>query len=154
MNYEARLADLGLKLPELSEPSGNLIHAIQVGHVLYCSGKAPKTAAGDFIRGKVGADVSADEAYEHARIVGLHLIAVWKQTLGDLQRVKRVAKVLGLVNATPDFTAHPKVINGCSDLFVEVFGDAGQHARSAVGVSSLPNGITVEIEVIVEVEPA
>lgn len=153
MSYEARLADLGLKLPELSEPSGNLVHAVQVGNLLYCSGKAPKTAEGEFIRGRVGADVSTEEAYEHARIVGLHLIATWKQVLGDLQRVKRVAKVLGLVNAVPEFTAHPKVINGCSDLFVEVFGHAGQHARSAVGVGSLPNGITVEIEAIVEVAP-
>jgi len=153
VNYEARLAELGLQLPELSEPSGNLVHAVQIGNLLYCSGKAPKTAEGDFIRGKVGADVSTEDAYEHARIVGLNLIAVWKQTLGDLQRVKRVAKVLGLVNAVPDFTAHPKVINGCSDLFVDVFGDAGQHARSAVGVGSLPNGITVEIEAIVEVAP-
>jgi enamine deaminase RidA (YjgF/YER057c/UK114 family) len=151
VNYEARLADLGLNLPELSEPSGNLVHTVQIGNLLYCSGKAPKTPEGEFICGKVGANVSTEEAYEHARIVGLHLIAAWKQALGDLQRVKRVAKVLGLVNAVPEYTAHPKVINGCSDLFVEVFGDAGQHARSAVGVGSLPNGITVEIEAIVEV---
>ena len=95
--------------------------------------------------------MTAEEAYRHAREVGLILIAVWKKTLGDLDRVKRVVKVLGLVNGAPDFGEQPKVINGCSDLFVEVFGERGRHARSAIGAGSLPFGITVEIEVIVEV---
>jgi enamine deaminase RidA (YjgF/YER057c/UK114 family) len=95
---------------------------------------------------------SAEEAYQHARAIGLTLIAVMKDALGDLDRVKRVVKVLGMVNAVPEFAAHPKVINGCSDVFVEVFGDRGRHARSAVGMGSLPNQTTVEIEAIVEVE--
>ncbi|HLT18463.1 MAG TPA: RidA family protein, partial [Thermomicrobiales bacterium] len=103
-------------------------------------------------RGKVGADVSVDDAYQHARQVGLTLIAVMKDHLGSLDRVKQIVKVLGMVNAVPEFGQQPQVINGCSDLFVEVFGDAGRHARSAVGMGSLPNQITVEIEVIVEVE--
>jgi enamine deaminase RidA (YjgF/YER057c/UK114 family) len=103
-------------------------------------------------KGKVGQDVSVEEAYAHARSVGLTLVAVLQQTLGDLDRVRQVVKVLGMVNAAPDFGAQPAVINGCSDVFVEIFGDAGRHARSAVGMGSLPAGITVEIEAIVEVE--
>ena len=152
MRIEARLAELGITLPPVGPPAGNYVHAAQTGNLLYLSGKGPHTTDGSMPRGKVGADVSIDDAYKHARSVGLTLIAVLKETLGDLDRVKRVVKVLGMVNATPDFGDQPKVINGCSDLFVEVFGDAGRHARSAVGMGSLPSGITVEIEAIVEVE--
>lgn len=107
----------------------------------------------EFKHGKVGADVSAEEAYQDARLVGIQLLAAAKHALdGDLSRVKRVVKVLGMVNGTPDFEKQPQVINGCSDLLVEVFGDAGRHARSAVGMGSLPGNITVEIEAILEVE--
>ena len=152
MKIEARLAELGITLPQVGPPMGNYVHAVQTGNLLFLAGKGPHSADGSMPKGKVGTDVSLEDAYKHARSVGLTLIAVLKETLGDLDRVKRVVKVLGMVNAAPDFGDQPKVINGCSDLFVEVFGDAGKHARSAVGMGSLPSGITVEIEAIVEVE--
>jgi len=103
------------------------------------------------VKGKLGAEFTVEQGYQHARSVGLALLAVMKAELGSLDRVSRVVKLLGMVNGTPEFTDQPKVINGCSDLFVEVFGDQGKHARSAVGMGSLPNGIPVEIECIVEV---
>jgi enamine deaminase RidA (YjgF/YER057c/UK114 family) len=152
MRIEARLAELGITLPAVGAPMGSYVHAVQTGNLLYLAGKGPHGTAGAMPQGKVGQDVSVDDAYIHARSVGLTLIAVLKETLGDLDRVKQIVKVLGMVNAAPDFGDQPRVINGCSDLFVEVFGDAGKHARSAVGMGSLPNGITVEIEAIVEVE--
>lgn len=151
MKIEARLAELGITLPTVGPPMGTYVHAVQTGNLLYLAGKGPHTTDGAMPAGKVGADVSVEEAYRHARSVGLTLIAVLKETLGDLDRVKQIVKVLGMVNAAPDFGEQPSVINGCSDLFVEVFGDAGKHARSAVGMGSLPKGITVEIEAIVEV---
>ncbi|MDP9375542.1 MAG: RidA family protein, partial [Chloroflexota bacterium] len=116
------------------------------------AGKGPRNPDGSTPTGKVGRDVTTAEAYGHARSVGLTLLAVLRETLGDLDRVRRVVKVLGMVNAVPEFGEQPQVINGCSDLFVEVFGERGRHARSAVGMGSLPMGITVEIEAIVEVE--
>lgn len=152
MKIEARLHELGITLPEVGAPMGNYVHAVQTGNLLFLAGKGPHNPDGTMPKGKVGRDVSVEEAYTHARSVGLTLVAVLQQTLGDLDRVKRVVKVLGMVNAAPDFGAQPAVINGCSDLFVEIFGDAGRHARSAVGMGSLPEGITVEIEAIVEVE--
>ncbi len=152
MRIEARLEELGIILPAVGAPMGSYVHAVQTGNLLYLAGKGPHGADGAMPQGKVGQDVSVDDAYIHARSVGLTLIAVLKETLGDLDRVKQIVKVLGMVNAAPDFGDQPRVINGCSDLFVEVFGDAGKHARSAVGMGSLPNGITVEIEAIVEVE--
>lgn len=149
MSVSDRLQELGIELPEVPGPAGNYVHAVRTGNLLYLSGKGPSDPNA---KGKVGADFTAEEAYQHARQVGLTLIAVMNQELGNLDRVKRIVKVLGMVNAAPDFGQQPQVINGCSDLFVEVFGDAGRHARSAVGMGSLPNQITVEIEVIVEVE--
>ena len=149
MSHEGKLAELGIELPPVPSPAGNYVHAVQTGNLLYLAGKGP---IDENARGKVGADVSVDDAYQHARQVGLTLIAVMKDHLGSLDRVKQIVKVLGMVNAVPEFGQQPQVINGCSDLFVEVFGDAGRHARSAVGMGSLPNQITVEIEVIVEVE--
>ena len=151
MKIEARLEELGITLPPVGPPAGNYVHAQRTGNLLYLSGKGPRNADGSAPTGKVGGEVSVEDAYQHARTVGLTLIAVLKETLGDLDRVTQIVKVLGMVNAAPDFGQQPKVINGCSDLFVEVFGDAGRHARSAVGMGSLPSGITVEIEVIVEV---
>lgn len=145
MTIDARLQELGIDLPPVPGPAGNYVHAVRTGALLYLSGKGP----GD-VRGKVGDTISAEQAYEHARQVGLVLIAVMKQELGSLDRVSRIVKVLGMVNGVPDFGEQPRVINGCSDLFVEVFGDKGRHARSAVGMGSLPNSIPVEIEVIVE----
>ena len=147
----ARLSALGLVLPPVPKPIGNFTPYVQEGAMLHLSGQGPTYEDGRLHSGKVGADVSIEEAYQHARLTGLNLLAVLHGALGDLSRVRRIVKVLGMVNATPDFGDHPAVINGCSDLFVAVFGDAGRHARSAVGFSSLPRQITVEIEAIVAV---
>jgi enamine deaminase RidA (YjgF/YER057c/UK114 family) len=153
MAFEQRLKELAITLPAIGGPLGNYVHAKRVGDLLYLSGKGPPETGGRMPRGKLGAGMSVDEGYRHARGVGLVLIAAMREALGgDLDRVKDIVKVLGMVNAAPDFEDHPKVINGCSDLFVEVFGEHGRHARSAVGMSSLPGGIPVEIEVIVAVE--
>lgn len=146
MTIEERLRELDITLPPIPDPAGNYVHAVLSGNLLFLSGKGPRGS-----RGKVGDTVSVEQAYSHAREVGLTLIAVMRQELGTLDRVARVVKVLGMVNATPEFGEQPKVINGCSDLFVEVFGERGRHARSAVGTGSLPSQITVEIECIVEV---
>ncbi|MDE1992469.1 MAG: RidA family protein [Rhizobiaceae bacterium] len=146
--YE-RLASLGIELPPAPPPIANFVTHVREGNILYLSGQGPREADGTMHFGKVGADVGIDEAYAHARLTGINLLAVMQDALGDLARVKRVVKLLGMVNATPDFTDHPSVINGCSDLFIEVFGTAGQHARSAVGFGSLPGNITVEIEAII-----
>jgi enamine deaminase RidA (YjgF/YER057c/UK114 family) len=154
MNVEQRLKELNITLPKVGSPLGNYVHAKRVGNLLYLSGKGPESADGSMPRGKLGAaGLSVEEGYRHARQIGLVLIAAIKDALGgDLDRVEGIVKVLGMVNAAPDFEDHPKVVNGCSDLFVEVFGEAGRHARSAVGMSSLPAGIPVEIEVIVAVK--
>jgi enamine deaminase RidA (YjgF/YER057c/UK114 family) len=153
MSVEQRLKELGITLPPLGGPLGNYVHAKRVDNLLYLSGKGPQSADGGMPKGKLGAGMSVDEGYRHARQVGLVLIAAMKDALGgDLDRVEGIVKVLGMVNAAPDFEDHPRVVNGCSDLFVEVFGEAGRHARSAVGMSSLPAGIPVEIEVIVAVK--
>jgi enamine deaminase RidA (YjgF/YER057c/UK114 family) len=147
MSAEQRLQSLGLELPPVPDAAGNYVHAVRTGSLLFLSGKGPVGSPA----GKVGADVSVEQAYQHARTTGLTLISVMREELGSLDRVARVVKVLGMVNATADFGQQPAVINGCSDLFVEVFADAGRHARSAVGMGSLPAGITVEIECIIEV---
>ncbi len=152
MEIERRLEELGIELPPVPQPAGNYVHAVRTGNLLFLAGKGPWNPDGTMPTGKVGRDVSVEEAYQHARSVGLVLLAVLKQELGDLDRVRRIVKVLGMVNAEPDFGQHPEVINGCSDLFVQIFGERGRHARSAVGMGSLPRGITVEIEAIVEVE--
>ena len=152
MSAEQNLKKLGIDLGTVSSPVANYVNAVRTGNLLYLAGKGPRPdARGHRPVGKVGRDFTAEQAYQHARSVGLDLLAVMRAELGSLDRVKRVVKVLGMVNAVPEFTDHPKVINGCSDLFVEVLGEAGKHARSAVGMGSLPMGIPVEIEVIVEV---
>jgi len=152
MSAEDNLRKLGIDLGTVSSPVANYVNAVRTGNLLFLAGKGPRAAA-DGVRpaGKVGKDFTAEQAYQHARSVGLDLLAVMRTELGSLDKVKRVVKVLGMVNAVPEFTDHPKVINGCSDLFVEVLGEAGKHARSAVGMGSLPMGIPVEIECIVEV---
>ena len=152
MSAEARLKKLGIDLGTVSSPVANYVNAVQAGKLLFLSGKGPRAADGVRPSGKLGREYTAEEGYQHARTVGLELLAVMQAELGSLDRVKRVVKLLGMVNAVPEFTDHPKVINGCSDLFAEVLGDAGKHARSAVGMGSLPMGIPVEIEVIVEVK--
>ena len=154
MNAEKRLKQLGITLPQVSSPAANYVNAVQTGNLLYLAGKGPLPVDGKRPSGKLGREFTVAQGYEHARTTGLDLIAVIRAELGSLDRVKRIVKVLGMVNCTPDFTDPPKVINGASDLFVEVFGDRGRHARSAVGMNSLPMGIPVEIEMIVEVAPA
>jgi enamine deaminase RidA (YjgF/YER057c/UK114 family) len=152
MSIEQRLKELKITLPKVGNPMGSYVHAKRVGNLLYLSGKGPNSKDGAMPKGKLGGGMMIEDGYRHARQVGLVLIAAMKDALGgDLDRVEDVIKVLGMVNAAPDFEDHPKVINGCSDLFVEVFGERGRHARSAVGMSSLPGGIPVEIEVIVAV---
>lgn len=146
MSAEQKLKQLGIALGPVTPPMANYVNAVRTGNLLFLAGKGPGN-----VSGKLGRDFSIDQGYQHARAVGLNLIAVMKDELGSLDKVKRIVKVLGLVNAVPDFGDQPKVINGCSDLFVQVFGEKGKHARSAVGMGSLPNGIPVEIEVIVEV---
>lgn len=149
---EQRLQQLCLVLPTVTAPRGNFDAYVLDGNTLYQSGKGAPAREDMATVPKVGREISATEARDHAREVGLHLIATMKAALGDLSRVRRVVKVLGMVNATPDFMQHTEVINGCSDLLVEVFGDAGRHARSAVGVGSLPRGFAVEIEAVVSVK--
>ncbi|MDR9773089.1 RidA family protein [Rhizobium hidalgonense] len=144
-----RLAALGIKLPPPPPPIANFVTHVVEGNMLYLSGQGPREADGFLHAGKVGADVGVEEAYRHARLTGINLLAVMHDALGDLSRVKRVVKLLGMVNAVPEFEDHPSVINGCSDLLIAVFGAAGEHARSAVGFGSLPGNITVEIEAIV-----
>ena len=143
---EEKLKAMGLEIPEVSLPIANYVKWKQVGNLLYLSGGGPK------VYGKVGAELTVEEGYQAARDTGMEVIAVLKAATGDLSRIKQFVKVLGMVNSAPDFTAHPKVINGFSDLMVEVFGEKGKHARSAVGVAALPNNMAVEIEVIVELE--
>ena len=152
MSAERRVRELKLDLGKVSQPIANYVNAVRTGNLLFLAGKGPRMGQdGRRPVGKVGRDYTVEEAYQHARSVGLDLLAVMRDELGSLDRVKRVVKLLGMVNATPEFADHPKVINGCSDLFVEVFGDAGRHARSAVGMAQLPNGMPVEIEMILEV---
>jgi enamine deaminase RidA (YjgF/YER057c/UK114 family) len=153
MSPEKKLKELKIDLGSVSAPIANYVNAVRAGNLLFLAGKGPRADKdGKRPRGKVGSDYTVEQAYQHARSVGLDLLAVIRQELGSLDRVKRVVKVLGMVNAVPEFEDQPKVINGCSDLFVEVLGERGKHARSAVGMGSLPMGIPVEIEVIVEVE--
>lgn len=151
MSPSERLKDLGLSLPTPATPIATYVPYVITGNLLYVSGQGPRDADGQLPTGKVGRDVALEDAYIHARTTGLNLLAVVQQALGDLGRVKRVVKLLGMVNAAPEFGDHPKVINGCSDLFVAVLGDAGRHARSAVGMGSLPGNMTVEIEAIFEI---
>lgn len=151
MSIEARLQELGIELPAVTSPVATYVNAVRTGNLMFLSGKGPAYGPTGEGRGKVGETVTVEQAYRSARTTGLNLIAVMRAELGSLDRVARIVKVLGMVNAVPTFQEHPKVINGCSDLFVEVFGEKGRHARSAVGMGSLPNDITVEIEAIIEV---
>ena len=147
---EGRLLAAGLVLPPPRAPIANFVGGVREGDLLFLSGQGPVTPEGKRA-GKVGSEVDVEEAYRHARLAGLNLLAQMRAVLGSLDHVSRIVKVFGMVNAADHFTGHPSVIDGCSDLFVEVFGERGRHARSAVGVSSLPGNITVEIEAIVAV---
>ncbi|HEY1857645.1 RidA family protein [Acidocella sp.] len=148
---EARLRALGLTLPELPKPIATYVPFVRTGNLLFLSGQTPRRPEGGYFSGTVGGDVGLEAAQAHARHVGLQLIAVLQQATGDLDRVARIVKLFGMVNATPGFRDQAKVINGCSDLLVEVFGERGWHARSAVGMGSLPHDCTVEIELIAEI---
>ena len=148
MTPEEKLASLGLTLPDMPKPLANYVPYRWAGNLLYLSGQGPKNPDGSLCTGRLGRDTSVEQGYAHARLTGLGLLAAAKAAIGELSRIEAVIKLLGMVNAEPDFGAHPKVINGCSDLFVEVLGEAGRHARSAVGMGSLPDGISVEIEAI------
>lgn len=150
-NPYSRLEALGIILPPPPAPLANYVTHAEAGTMLYLSGQGPRDAQGRTVRGKVGRDLDIAQAYEQARLTGLNLLSVAHAALGDLRRVRRVVKLLGMVNAVPEFEDHPKVINGCSDLLIAVFGDIGRHARSAVGLGSLPGGIPVEIEAILEI---
>jgi enamine deaminase RidA (YjgF/YER057c/UK114 family) len=144
----ARLQELGIVLPEPVNPMATYVRYVQTGNLLFISGTGPGK---EDRPGKLGADLSVEEGYQAARSAGLNILATAQEALGDLDRINRLVKLLGMVNATPDFTQHPQVINGCSDLFVEVFGESGYGSRSAVGFVSLPTGIPVEIECTFEV---
>lgn len=148
MSAEKRLRELGIELPEPVSPIASYVRWVQTGNLLFISGTGP---GNETEAGKLGSTMSVEEGYAAAREVGLQILATARAALGDLDRVVRVVKVLGMVNCTPDFADQPKVINGCSDLFIEVFGDAGRHTRSAVGFVALPNQIPVEIECTMEV---
>jgi len=149
--YE-RLARLGIVLPAAPAPVATFVTAVREGNLLFLSGQGPLEGNGREHHGKVGAGVTVEAAYQHARITGINMLAVMHEALGSLDKVRRIVKILGMVNAAPDFTDHPRVINGCSDLMIAVFGEAiGAHARSAVGMASLPNQITVELEAVVAV---
>ena len=154
MSHEARLAKLGVTLPPAPKPMATYATAVQSGNLLYTSGHGPLRADGSFVVGKLGATLDVDAGREAARLTALALLATVKAHLGSLDRVVSVVKVLGMVNATPEFGEHPQVVNGFSDLLVQVFGDAGVAARSAVGTAGLPLGIAVEVEAIFEVKDA
>lgn len=149
---ETRLKEKGITLTEPSKPVANYVNAVRVGNLLFLAGKGPTKPDGSNITGKVGKDLTIEQGYEAARLTAVNHLAVLKAELGSLNKVKRIVKVLGMVNCTEDFKDQPKVINGYSDLMVEIFGDKGKHARSAVGMYALPVNIAVEVEVIVEVE--
>ncbi|MGH7660419.1 MAG: RidA family protein [Vulcanimicrobiaceae bacterium] len=149
---DAKVKELGIVLSEPPKPAGTYVPYVITGNLLFVSGNGPRRPDGTFARGKVGSAVSVEEAREHARLVGMVILGIVRTALGSLDRVERVVKLLGMVNAVPEFTDQPKVIDGCADLFVEVFGpEKGRGARSAVGMGSLPNQITVEIEAIFEI---
>ena len=149
---EKKLKELGIVLKNAPTPIANYLRAVQTGKIVYLSGQGPLKDDGELIRGKVGGEISLEEAQQAARLTGIRLLEALKAQIGDLNKVKRVVKVLGMVNAVPTFEQQPQVINGFSDFMVEVFGENGKHARSSVGVGSLPGNIPVEIEMIVELK--
>ena len=152
MTPEEKLKAKGLELPPSPKPIANYVRTVRTGNIVYVAGSGPDREGGPRWRGKLGRNISIEEGYQAAQACALNMLASLKVEIGDLSRVRRIVKLLGMVNAEPEFGDHPKVINGASDLLVDIFGDQGRHARSAVGMGSLPNGIPVEIEMIVEVD--
>lgn len=151
-DVEARIEEQGIVLPELSAPVANFVHSVRTGNLVFLAGKGPTKPEGGYVTGKVGQDLTVEEGYEAARLVAAAQLAALKLEIGDLNKVVRVVKVLGMVNCVSDFGSQPEVINGFSDTIVEIFGERGRHARAAVGMGSLPRNIAVEIEMIVEVQ--
>jgi len=149
---ESRLKDMGIELRIPGTPTANFVLAVQVGNLVFLSGHGPVMSDGEFMKGKVGSEIEMEQAQEAARLTGISLLSSLKAEIGSLSRVKRIVKVLGMVNAVPDYTQHSIVMNGFSDFMVEVFGEGGKHARSAVGMGSLPHNIPIEIEMIVELK--
>ncbi|MDZ7360797.1 MAG: RidA family protein [candidate division KSB1 bacterium] len=149
---EKRLKELGIELQRPPAPPANFVRAVRSGHLVFLSGHGPRKTDGSYITGKLGQDLSIEQGREAAQLTAINLLAALKAEIGDLNKVKRVVKVLGMVNADESFTNHPQVMNGFSDFIVSIFGERGKHARSAVGMASLPNGMAVEIEMIVEIE--
>jgi len=152
IDFDKKFKELSIELPPASKPMGSYVKAVRTGNLLFLAGTGPSRPDGTNITGKVGKELTVEQGYDAARATGINILSTLKNELGDLNKVKRIVKVLGMVNCQNDFTEHPKVINGFSDLMVSVFGDKGKHARSAVGMSSLPFNIAVEIEIVVEVE--
>ena len=152
-NIDDRIAKLGITLPDAQSPVANYVPSVRTGNLIYLSGLGPANRPdGSVPNGKLGQDLNTEQGYEAARLVGVNMLARIKEAVGgDFNKVKRVVKLLSMVNSTADFTDHPQVANGCSDLMTEVVGDNGKHARSAVGMANLPGNIPVEIEVIIEV---
>jgi enamine deaminase RidA (YjgF/YER057c/UK114 family) len=149
---EAKLKELGIQLIKPSPPVANYVKAVRVDNMIYLSGHGPDKPDGSIVKGKVGVDLDITQAKDAARLTAISLLSTLKAELGDLNKVKRIVRVFGMVNAVDTFTQHPKVINGCSDLLVQVFGENGKHARIAVGMCSLPMNIPVEIEMVVELK--
>lgn len=149
---EEQLRKLNISLPAVSQPIANYVKFVRTGNLIFLAGHGPTGADGVTIIGKVGSDLSIEEGYQAARTTAISLLATLQQAIGSLNKVKRIVKVNGYVNCGSDFTQHPKVINGCSDLLVQVFGEKAKHARAAMGMNSLPNNMAVEIEMVVEVE--
>lgn len=152
IDFDKKLKELGIELSPPSKPIANYVKAVRVGNLLYLSGHGPTKPDGTNITGKVGKDLTLEQGYEAAKVTATGIISTLKAELGDLNKVKRIVKVNGWVNCYPDFADQPKVINGCSDLMVAVFGEKGKHARAAMGAVALPSNIAVEIEMVVEVE--
>ena len=150
-DVEERIKDMGIELTEPGAPVANYVNSVKTGNLVFMAGKGPRTADGTNVTGKVGVDMTIEEGYAAARLTAIQQLSALKAEIGDLNKVVRIVKVLGMVNAAPGFTDQPEVINGFSDLMVEVFGDRGKHARAAVGMGSLPRNIACEIEMIVEV---
>lgn len=148
---EQKLKDLKIELLKPSQPMGSYVKAVRSGNLIFLSGHGPSNADGSLMTGKAGSEVTIEQAQQAARQAGINLLSTLKAELGDLNKVKRIVKVLGMVNCTDDFTDQPKVMNGFSDLMVSLFGDKGRHARSSVGVNALPSNMTIEIEMVVEI---
>jgi enamine deaminase RidA (YjgF/YER057c/UK114 family) len=150
---EAKLQEMGIELPEPRAAGGSYVSAVRAGNLVYLAGVGPRQPGGELVLGKLGRDLTVEQGYEAAKWCAVSMLGNLKREIGDLDKVVRFIKLLGMVNSDPDFTQPPAVVNGCSDLLVELFGDRAKHARSAVGVATLPNGMAVEIEAIIEVQP-